>query len=260
MINIKLIKVICFLFSHFINFSSGAQAIGGLIRSQKGKYSVNLSGCGIIEKQCSHFHDDLSILSCALNATQNNKTQATILCQHNVWMHQAELLDNAYIDYKLREPCQEEQSIMDCLSPTEFSIDCILKRKPSIKDKTCWTVINNIELLIFNDWQITGNFLRNCFFDIHALNCGRVPTDLKSMSQILTLKCLQSQIINVKPICQSEINVLNEMKYNTLQLDKIVFAACNLDLKNFCLDEVPGSLLMYKCLVRHKYEKGIILL
>ncbi|CAK1603409.1 unnamed protein product [Parnassius mnemosyne] len=257
MYNILLIEAICFLLSLSIKNIIGAQAIGGLIRSQKGRYLVDLSGCGVIEKQCSSLHDDLTILSCALNATHNNKTQATLLCQHKVWMYQAELLDNAYIDYKLKEPCQEEPVILDCLSPTEFSIDCVLKRKPSVKDKTCWSVINNIESLIFNDWQITGNFLRNCFDDINAYNCGRIPTDSRSMSQLQTLKCLQSQITNLKPECQSELNVLNEMKYSTLQLDKIVFAACNLDLKTFCLDEVPGSLLMYKCLVRHKYEKGM---
>ncbi|XP_068621260.1 Golgi apparatus protein 1 [Battus philenor] len=257
MCNIILIKALCLFLALSINNASGAQVIGSLIRSQQGRYSVDLNDCGFIEKQCSHFHDDLTILSCALNATHNNKTQASLVCQHKLWMHQAKLLSNEYIDSKIKEPCREELAIIDCLIPTELSIDCVLKRKPSIKDKICWNVIDNIESLIFNDWQITGDFLRNCYDDINAYNCGRIPTDFKSMSQSQTLKCLQSQIQNLRPECQSEIVVLNEMKYSTLQLDKIVFAACNLDLKNYCLDEVPGSLLMYKCLVRHKYEKGM---
>ncbi|XP_014362767.2 Golgi apparatus protein 1 [Papilio machaon] len=256
MFHLVLIQAISLL-SLSINNVSGVQAIGGLIRSQKGIYSVDLGGCGNIQKECSSLRDDLNILSCALNATRNNKTQASLLCQHKVWMHQAELLDNAYIDYKIKEPCQDEAAIIDCLNPSDLSIDCILKRKPSVKDKTCLNLIDKIELLIFNDWLITGNFLRHCFDDINTYSCGRIPTDLRSMSQSQTLNCLQGLVENLRPECQSEIIVLNELKYNTIQLDKIVFAACNVDGKNFCADEVPGSRLMYKCLVRHKYEKGM---
>lgn len=231
------------------------EVFGSKVKPSKDLFSLDVTGCSLFHKLCSYLDDDLAILSCTLNAAYN-KTQVTPACQQIVWTHQNDLLDNAYLDYKLKERCQEEPGILNCLKSPDLGIDCILKKKPSINDKDCWSVINKIESLIFNDWQITGNFLKNCHDDIQAHTCARIPQDSKSLSQIPTLKCLQGNDQHLTPECLSEINVLQDMKYNTLVLDKIIFAACNLDQKNFCPDEVPGSWLMYKCLSRHKYENG----
>lgn len=235
------------------------EGLGNLVKRSDGKFNVDLSGCPVLEKQCSHLIDDFALLSCAINATHNNKSQVAFICQHKIWTYQAELLDNTYLDFKLRQPCQDEIIISDCLKPQEYGIDCVLKKKPTVRSKICWRMINKIESLIFNDWQITGNFLRNCFDDIQAYNCGRIPPDAKSLSQTHTLKCLQDKEQDLKPDCQSEMTALKEMKYNMLQLDKIVFVACNLDQKTVCPDELPGSWMMYKCLVDHKYENGNVL-
>ncbi|XP_049872033.1 Golgi apparatus protein 1 isoform X2 [Pectinophora gossypiella] len=240
-----------------IRHVESAQIPNDSIKSPKDRYILSTSGCGPLEKQCSHLDDDLALLSCALNACHNNKTQVPVSCQHRIWTHQAELIDNSFLDYKLKDPCQDELAILECLSPTEFGIDCILKRKSSVRDKSCWRTINKIESLILNDWQITNNFLRNCLDDIQGHTCGRIPQDVRSLSQTQTLKCLLTKEPLLKPECQSEMTALNEMKYATLQLDKIIFAACNLDQKNFCPDEVPGSWLMYKCLVKHKFESAM---
>lgn len=225
-------------------------------KSAKERYAAELSECTSFQKQCLHLDEDLSLLFCALSTTHNNKTQVPFLCQHKIWTHQAELLDSTYLENKLKDPCQEEPNILDCLSSNINTIDCILKQAPILKTKSCARVVNKIESLIFNDWQITGNFLKNCLDDVEAHDCGRIPPDPTTLSQTHTLKCLQSVELSLHPNCQSEISSLKEMKYNTLHLDKMVFAACNLDQKNFCPDEVPDSLLLYKCLVRHKYENG----
>lgn len=231
------------------------KVFGNEIKPNNDRFSLDVTGCSLFHKLCSYLDDDLAILTCTLNAAYN-KTQVTPACQQRVWTHQNDLLDIAYLNYKLKEPCQEEPGISNCLKSSELGIDCLLKKKPSINDKDCWSITNKIESLIFNDWQITGNFLKNCYDDIQANTCGRISQDSKGLSQILTLKCLLSKEQNLRPECRSEINVLQDMKYSTLQLDKIIFAACNLDQKNFCPDEVPGSWLMYKCLLRHKYENG----
>lgn len=236
-----------------IIFDRDAQ--GNIINRPSDRFALDVSGCALYHKLCSHLDDDLAVLSCALNASYNN-TQILLLCQHKLWSHQAELLDNDYVEYKLKEPCQEEPVILNCLSPNEYMIDCVLKKKSSVRDKKCWRMINKLESLVFNDWQIIGNFLKNCYDDIEAHTCGRIPFDQRSLSQKQTLSCLQGRDIHPRPECQAEMTVLEEMKYDTLQLDKIIFAACNLDQKNFCPDEVPGSWLMYKCLLRHKYENG----
>lgn len=250
--NTIVLETIWILTAHAINDVRSAQVLG----VPKNRYSLEISGCGPVEKQCSHLEDDLALLSCALSTSHNNKSQVPFQCQHKIWTHQAELLDSAFLDYKLKDPCIDEIETLDCLKTPEYGIDCILKKKPGVKIKSCFRMINKIESLIFNDWQISNNFLKNCLDDIQAHSCGRIPPDPKSLSQTHTLKCLQGKEQILRPECQSEITVLNEMKYSSLQLDKIIFAACNLDQKNFCPDEVPGSWLMYKCLVRHKYEGG----
>lgn len=257
MVSIVYLEIVWIFLTCIVNNVVNGEGLGNLIKQSSGKYSLDLSGCTTLEKQCSHLIDDLALLSCALNATHNNKTQVIFSCQHKIWTQQAELLDNAFLDFKLKQPCQDEFIVSDCLKPAEFGIDCVLKKKPSIRNKNCWRMINKLESLIFNDWQITGNFLKNCFDDIQTYSCGRIPPDPKSLSQTHTLKCLQNKEQDLKPECQSEMTVLKEMKYNMLQMDKIIFAACNLDQKNFCADEVAGSWLMYKCLVAHKYESGM---
>ncbi|XP_038208318.1 Golgi apparatus protein 1 [Zerene cesonia] len=249
-------KIVCVLVINLLNCVICTQSLGTL-KSARERYRADLGDCGPFEKQCSYLDDDLALLSCALNITHSNKTQLPFICQHKVWLHQSELLDSVFLESKIKSTCLNEPIILDCLNSVDNIIDCVFKRKPSVKDKTCWKTINKIEFLIFNDWQITKSFLKNCFDDIQALSCGRIPPDPRSLSQMHTLKCIQNHEQSLKPECQAEITVLQEMKYSTLQMDKLVFAACNLDQKNFCPDEVPGTLSMYKCLTRHKYENGM---
>lgn len=254
--NVILLEALWILASYAINDVKAVEALADYAKRTKDRYTLDLSGCSVLEKQCSHLDDDLALLSCSINTSHNNKTQVPFSCQHKIWTHQAELLDNSFLNYKLSEPCQDEVSLLECLKPGENGIDCLLKKKNSVRNKICWRMVNKIESLIFNDWQIIKNYLRNCLDDIQAYTCGRIPPDPKSLSQTHAIKCLLNKEQMLRPECQSEITALNEMKYSTLQLDKIIFAACNLDQKNFCPDEVSGTWLMYKCLVRHKYENG----
>lgn len=243
-------EALCILIACTLNGVKAAH----IIKAPRGSYNLDITGCGPIEKKCQPFEDGLAILSCAINSSHNNKSQAPFTCQHKIWSHQAELLDNTLLDDKLREPCQDEPTILECLKPQEYGIDCVLKKKPIVKNKICWRMINKIESIIFNDWQITNNFLKNCFDDIQVHTCGRIPPDPRALSQTQTLKCLQGKEQLLKPECQSEIGVLNEMKYSSLALDKLVFAACHVDQSKLCPDEVPATWLMYKCLLHHKYE------
>ncbi|XP_047545273.1 Golgi apparatus protein 1 [Vanessa atalanta] len=256
MYNLKISKTVCYFLCFILSYVQGYQEIESF-KTAKERYNLDLRGCSLFEKQCLQLDDDLDLLACALNTTHNNKTQIQFLCQHKIWSHQADLLDSKFLENKLRIPCQDENGIIDCLGTNLNSIDCVLKKKTILKNKSCWRTINKLETLIFNDWQITGNFLKNCLDDIEVHNCGRIPPDPKSLSQTHTLICLQSLEETLRPECQTEITALKEMKYSSLQIDKIVFAACNLDQKNFCPDEVPDSLLMYKCLVRHKFENAM---
>ncbi|KAG6444008.1 hypothetical protein O3G_MSEX003144 [Manduca sexta] len=225
-------------------------------RISRDKVYWDASECALYHKLCSQLDDNFALISCALNASYN-KTQIPFTCQQKLWAHQVDLIDNSFLYKKLREPCKEDSVISNCLGPTDYTIDCILKKKPSAVDKNCYRMINKIESLLFNDWQITANFIMKCYTDVKDHNCGRISPDPKSLSQTETLKCLQNYEQSLSSDCQAEITALNEMKYSTLQLDKIVFAACNLEQKSFCPDEIPGSWLMYKCLLRHKYENGM---
>lgn len=253
--NAVLLKLLFTLAAFSISNIKCAQLPGDLKRP-KGRYTLDLSGCGLFEQQCSQFDDDLALLSCALTTARSNKTQVLTACQHKVWSHQAELTDNSYISYKLKQPCQDEQLVLECLTSPEVAIDCVLKKKAGVKNRSCWRMINKIELLIFNDWQIIYNFLKACSDDIQANTCGRIPPDFRSLSQSQTLKCLETKEETLKPECNTELTALNEMKYTNLQMDKLVFLACNLDLVNFCSDIASESWLKYKCLVKHQYDNG----
>lgn len=254
----KLTKILSGFIACIIINVQDSSANGDFMKPVADRFALDVSDCSLYHKLCSHLEDDLAILSCSLNASYN-KTLVASNCQHKIWTHQNYLLDNAYLDYKLSmpsKPCQDEPTVLSCIKASDHSMDCILKKKSGITNKNCWRIMNKIESLIFNDWQITGTFLKNCYDDIQAHACGRIPADAKSLSQSQTLKCLQSNEQKLRPECTLEINVLEDMKYDTLQLDKIIFAACNVDQKTFCPDELSGSWLMYKCLLRHKYENS----
>lgn len=246
----KTILLLSYLSCHV----DGAQIADVFIQRHKPKYSIDLAGCGSLEQQCSHLDDELALLSCALNSAHNNKTSVSLECQHRIWMHQAEVLENNFLAFKLEEPCQSEAMVLNCLR-TGGGIDCLLKKKPYVRDRICGRTLNKLESQIFNDWQITSNFTKNCMTDVKGYSCGRIPVDAKALSQTETMKCLLSKN-TVRPECQAEILALKDMKYNSLQMDKVVFAACNLDQKKFCPDEISGSWLMFKCLLRNKYENG----
>ncbi|CAG9121359.1 unnamed protein product [Plutella xylostella] len=254
-----LLQAVFLVFIYLGQQAKGAQIADVFLERLKSKYGLDLAvywECAkVLEKQCSQLEEDLAFLKCFYTST-SNKTHDSHHCQHVIWTLKTDILDNDFLSYKLKEPCQDEPAISDCIT-SEVAIDCVLKKKPSVKDRNCRSIINRLENFIFNDWQITTNFLKRCMYDIQTNTCGRIPGDPRSLSQIDTLKCLQTKEQSLRPQCQAEVTVLREMKYNTLQLDKVVFAACNLEQKSFCPDEINGSWLMYKCLVRHKHENGM---
>lgn len=248
--------VLIFIFSLLNIRSEGAQVADEYIKRFRLGHGFDFSGCAEIEKECSHLVDDLALMSCSLNLAHNNNTKISPQCQHRVWTYQVDMLDSSFLNSKLKEPCQLDPLILDCLTATDTSISCVLKKKPSARSSKCWHMINKIESLIGNDWQITRNFLIFCYNDIQRYSCGRIPLDSKSLSQTQAVKCLQNQQ-DLQSECQSELASLKDIKYNSLQLDKVVFAACTVEQVNFCPEQLPGTWLMYKCLVRHKYENGM---
>lgn len=248
------LNILSFVLFDIFLFALSAQY--GVLKSSVEKFKDDLRDCGPFDKQCSHINEYLALLSCTLNITHSNKTQFPFTCQHKIWIHQLEVLDNNFLENKIKETCLEESIILDCLNSGENIIDCVLKGKSSVKNKQCFKTIVKLETLMFNDWQITNNFIKNCYDDIQALSCGRIPPDPQTLSQMHTLKCIVKHEQNLRRECHSEITALEEIKYNSLQLDKLVFAVCNIDQRNFCPDEIPGSVSMYKCLIRHKYENG----
>lgn len=252
-----MIRILYPLLFYLITSTNGAQ-LPNIIEVHTDNYNMDLNGCPTLKKHCQQYHDSLEILSCSLNSCWND-TQVSYPCQHRIWIHAKQLLDDEFLTYKLKKPCSEQPPVLECLEKSsQSSIDCLLKKKPAVTGVSCWETINKIESLLFNDWQILKSFLTYCHDDIETNYCGRIPHDPKILSQVDTLKCLQTQD-SLVPECQSEITSLKQMKYSTLQLDKIVFAACNMEQKSFCSDELPGSWLMYKCLIRHKNENGMYL-
>ncbi|XP_028034025.1 Golgi apparatus protein 1 [Bombyx mandarina] len=219
-------------------------------------FSWDAGECALYHKLCSHLDDHFALLTCSLHSSYD-KTQIPPSCQHKLWVQLSYLINNSFLFHTLKDPCQEDTEISSCFDPNVLTVDCILKKKPSATVKVCWRMINKIESLLFNDWQITTNFISKCFDDVNTHTCGKIPPDPKSLSQTETLKCLQNYEQYVTADCKAEITVLYEMRYSNLQLDKIVFAACNVEQNSFCRDEIPGSWLMYKCLLRHKYENGV---
>lgn len=216
--------------------------------------------CSIIKDFCGPIgsHDEIKLLACIQNFDSNRKNNIPIACQHVIWTRMSYYMNNTNLQEISNYHCRQEYVIDKC-QKTHFDVFvlCILDNKYNIKDVACTSFVQNLEVIVFNDYQELNNFMKKCQSDIDIHDCGRLNAGDNSIAQSETLSCLQLKVDSLKNQCRQEILHLSELQGDNIKLDRLLYTACGIDQIRFCPDLSPGSGLMYKCLMLHKYDKSM---
>lgn len=219
---------------------------------------IDVAACPEIRNLCGDLRggsDDLSVLECVQTFLTNQVESLADECQHAVWRHTTNLIDDANILQLTGKVCG------DVLLAFEFKatkdVGSVLARlidhKDEIKHLGCSTLITRLEAVAFSDFRLVSPFVRDCSADIEANACGRFRLERNALSQGETLACLQGHIDTLAQECKKGIIHLSELQSDNVKLDRPLFLACVEDVARFCAESRPGQI--YKCLLLHKNEE-----
>lgn len=230
--------------------------ISSLIRGKRNTKPsiVDKSECSEIRSICNSLseNDDLLILECLLSINPNRLNRIKQDCQHVIWEHTRDLIQDENVKNKLLPTCSKELNKLNCRSNNGDYLKCVLNNINNIQTADCVQMITRLENVAFTDYLWISSFLQHCTKDINSLKCGRV--DSQSFTQINTVTCLQNNILNVQDDCKREIFQLSELQSENIKLDVQLYADCSDDYIRYCSNYGPGSGRVFSCLMQHMYK------
>lgn len=222
------------------------------------KRLIDEKQCPEIRNLCSNLRDgsdDLPVLECIQTFLSNQIENLSDECQHAIWSHTANMMNDTMVMQILQKPCQTIFNAMDLKATKTYGtvLGKLLDKKDEIKQPACTNLINRLEAVAFSDFRFVSSFVRDCENDIEEKSCGRFHLERNILSQGETLACLQTHIDTLSNVCKQGIMHLSELQAeNIVKLDRPLFAACGEDVVRLCADARPAQI--YKCLLMHKND------
>lgn len=71
------------------------------------------------------------------------------------------------------------------------------------------------------------------------------------------LACLSEKLVKVSPECKHQILRVAELQADDYHLDRQLYYACQNDREHFCPYVPAGEGKIYKCLVKHKFDRDM---
>ena len=72
-----------------------------------------------------------------------------------------------------------------------------------------------------------------------------------------TVECLSSNVKELDEKCKKEILRIAELQADDYHMDRPLFYACREDRERFCAKAKAGGGKIYRCLFRHKFDRGM---
>lgn len=244
------------IFNYFVFIYTNPYTEFALTQSKRNtKLSiVDDNECSEIKSICNNLseNDDLLILECLLSISPNRLNRINKGCQHVVWEHTRNLIQDESVKNRLLSTCSTELDRLSCTSNNGDYLKCVLNNINNIHTTDCVQMITRLENVAFTDYMWISSFLQHCTKDINNLKCGRV--DSQSFTQINTVTCLQNNILNVKDDCKREVFYLSELQSENIKLDVQLYADCSDDYIRYCSNYGPGSGRLFSCLMQHMHK------
>ncbi|XP_076058388.1 Golgi apparatus protein 1 [Oratosquilla oratoria] len=205
--------------------------------------------------------NNFAILECLQNYKVNDGEDISKKCHHLVWNYKLELTQHGRIDELAKDVCEAEiRNLPGCATGTSgHFVSCVTDYLDQINDERCKQYIIRLAALVFSDYRLVEDLTINCGEEIEKFNCGRVqPLNYNAPhSQGATIECLSSHAGNLGTQCQKQILRLAEFQADDFHLDRPLYFACRHDREKFCEKIAAGEGRVYKCLLKHKRERGM---
>ncbi|XP_055546541.1 Golgi apparatus protein 1 isoform X1 [Wyeomyia smithii] len=201
--------------------------------------------------------EDLKALECIQNLSREQLEALTDVCQHLIWTHTLDLMDDRNIQRLVQKGCPKHYDKFDCAvksDPGQY-LACVIDQRELIKGNGCREFIQRLEYVAFSDYRLIGRFLKDCKRDIDSLNCGRISND--KVSQGETISCLQNHLDSLNGECKRGVLHLSDIQTDDVKLDRQLFLSCAVDAIRFCPSIPAGSQLVLKCLMKNRNDVGM---
>lgn len=213
--------------------------------------------CVEIRAMCPNLSDqsdDVLIIECLQSLDPKLLGRLSDDCQHVIWTHMNNLLQDENIRDMLMPVCRSNLDKINCqVAATSGSyLKCIVNNKEQIDNADCVNYVLRIENVAFYDYRWIAQFVNHCNADIDKLNCGRLDHD--GLTQSETISCLQNHYDEVNDECKKEIFKLTEIQSDSIKLDRQLYLACAEDQMRYCRQFAPGSGRVYSCLIHHRFD------
>lgn len=224
---------------------------------------INELSCSELKSLCNNLQpdsEDLLTLECIQTFLTQQIEGLTDECQHAIWSHTVDLLDDHNVKRMVDIKCNNEKNNFDECKETKQAghyLSCTINKRDAIKSATCRNVLQRLEWVAFSDFKFLGFFMRDCESDVKRLMCGRLNTDNQKLSQGETIACLQNNVNTVTEECKKGILKLSEFQGENIKSDRQLFLYCSNDAIHFCPDVKFGSGLVYKCLLRFRDDPSM---
>lgn len=213
--------------------------------------------CEDLKTLCTHIKstDNLSVLECVATFTSSQLEGLSDKCQHAVWHETKELLNNKWLeDNLLQRTCMKEKDKLEsCINAVDVW-SCIKDRAQLMEHgNKCRTFIKRVSAILFPDYDNLGDFFNSCSMELQQLECGRLNTERRPISQLETAECLMQTGADVlgQP-CKAAVARIEQQNE-----DLRFFDICSEDLKHLCPEEVTRTPGAFKCLVKNKGNPGM---
>ncbi|CAH1270214.1 GLG1 [Branchiostoma lanceolatum] len=219
-----------------------------------------------VQRLCAHNvrTNNFAILDCL----QNDRPKDDDLspdCHHFLWDYKRNLTKDIRFDQAAYEVCKEPLAKLPECSKLETGqglvISCLMDHKGNISNQQCHQFLVKMTSIVFSDYHLVENFVKDCTGDIQKFQCGRVSSrDEESQidhSQGYVINCLQKRIgekDGLEVRCMKQILRVGELSADDYHEDRALYFACRDDRERFCEKITAGEGKVLKCLVQHKFE------
>ncbi|XP_066290106.1 Golgi apparatus protein 1-like isoform X6 [Branchiostoma lanceolatum] len=219
-----------------------------------------------VQRLCAHNvrTNNFAILDCL----QNDRPKDDDLspdCHHFLWDYKRNLTKDIRFDQAAYEVCKEPLAKLPECSKLETGqglvISCLMDHKGNISNQQCHQFLVKMTSIVFSDFHLVENFVKDCTGDIQKFQCGRVSSrDEESQiahSQGYVINCLQKRIgekDGLEVRCMKQILRVGELSADDYHEDRALYFACRDDRERFCEKITAGEGKVLKCLVQHKFE------
>ncbi|XP_033124671.1 Golgi apparatus protein 1-like [Anneissia japonica] len=208
---------------------------------------------------------NFAVLDCLQNDRADN-SQISDPCNNFLWQYKLNLTMDVKFESAAAEVCKVALTkLTDCSSLPKGRgevLPCLYEHLENVTAPQCLQYLKRMMAITFSDYRLIKGFYDTCRDDIETTSCGDVlsPTvDKKGRrlphSQGAVVNCLEENTGKLHEPCKKQVLRVAELAANDYHLDRSLYFACREDRDRFCDDVTAGQGKIYKCLMKHKFER-----